>query len=221
MIAVVLGLGSIGSAGACDSNQELQAKLDEAMKRISEVKLYEAMKRLSEVKADLAAGDECPDDPEVPTGQFAQVTDPAVVKVLGESWRDPSGLVWGDLVKKVDGSISYMSEYAAETYCASKGARLPSQAEQAQLGIYLGAKKLDKNSTDGTPVYDKSGNVLFRYDYHGYQAKILPHLAYAWIWSNTPHPRGSDGAFVFGGDYGGIDIAHDRSYDDGAVRCVR
>jgi hypothetical protein len=205
MIAVVLGLGSIGSAGASDSNQELQAKLDEAMKL------------LSEVKADLAAGDECPDDPEVPTGRFAQVTDPAVVKDLGESWRDPSGLVWGDLVKKADGSNNYMSWYAAETYCASKGARLPSQAEQAKLGIYLGA--LNKNSTDGTFVYDESGNVLFRYDYHGCQAKILPHLADAWIWSNAPLPRGSDGAFVFNG--GVVDFFDFGRYVNGAVRCVR
>ncbi len=203
MIAVVLGLGSIGSAGASDSNQELQAKLDGVLKL------------LSEVKADIAAGNECPDDAEVPTGQFAQVTDPAVVKVLGESWRDPSGLVWGDLVKKADGSPNYMSWYAAETYCASKGARLPSQAEQKTLGIYLDA--LYKISTDGTFEYDESGNVLFRYDYRGYQAKILPHIADEWIWSNAPLPRDSDGAFVFNG--GGV--YYGNRYVNGAVRCVR
>jgi hypothetical protein len=66
------------------------------------------------------------------------------VAPLGEAWREPSrsdgspGLVWGDVVTNGHGQIQLMLRNQALRYCASFGARLPSQREYERLARYLG-----------------------------------------------------------------------------------
>jgi len=55
---------------------------------------------------------------------------------LGEAYRDPSGLVWGEPLKH-NGRI-FFNHYAAGFYCDSVQARLPTLTELEQLSIYFG-----------------------------------------------------------------------------------
>lgn len=75
---------------------------------------------------------------------------------LGEAWRDPEGLIWGDAVKNEYGLIRQMvqsSEYlkqigrplpkgqiGAKEYCESIGARLPSEKEFTWLVEHMGGQ---------------------------------------------------------------------------------
>lgn len=132
---------------------------------------------------------------------------------LGEAWRDPDGLVWGDIVKNENGSARYMvqsSEYmkeigkslpnrtlGAKEYCERIGARLPSREEFTRLREYMGAQ----SGTD-----------------RGYSPQVLPNLSDRWFWSSSVYPNVSDVAYFFYGRYGYI-YNYYRKYNY-AVRCV-
>jgi len=137
---------------------------------------------------------------------------------LNEAWRDPKGLIWGDIVKNEDGSIRYMvqsSEYmkkigrplpdgqlGAEEYCKSIGARLPTQEEFTRLREYMGARS---GTHEGYSHHDD---------------KILPNLNGHWFWSSSVYPSNTDYAYGFSGTDGYIVYYYYRYYNGGAVRCV-
>ena len=129
------------------------------------------------------------------------------IAALNEAWRDPSGMIWGDIVRNEDRSIHFMDQYQASTYCESIGATLPSREDFVRLREYMGARS-------GT--------------YEGYTPQVLPNFTrndggetYGnSFWSSSVHPDDSNGAYAFGGRYGAIGLYY-RYYDyDGAVRCV-
>jgi len=136
---------------------------------------------------------------------------------LGEAWRDPSGLIWGDIVKNEDGKVARMiqsSEYmkqigkplpdgklGAEEYCKSIGARLPSIEEFTQLREYMGARS---GTNEGYSHHDD---------------KILPNLRGYWFWSSSVNPYNTDNAYDFSGTNGYI-YDDNRIINNDAVRCV-
>ena len=129
---------------------------------------------------------------------------------LGEAWRDPSGLIWGDTVKETDGTIHGMNHYNAIAYCDSIDARLPSKEEFIQFRQYMGAQP----------------ERLMGYSHH--DDKILPNLKSYRFWSSSVDPDNIDLAYDFNGDDGFIYYGF-RNFDDskrsggdyyGAVRCV-
>jgi len=126
---------------------------------------------------------------------------------LGEAWRDASGMIWGDIVKKDDGSPRFMNHKDATDYCKSIGAELPSREDFIRLREYMGAK---------------SGSD------EGYTAQVLPNLTYTekgqvnsrYFWSSSVHPDHSYYAYDFGGRFGYIGY-YNRSFDNYySVRCV-
>mgnify|MGYP001579336401 CR=1 FL=1 len=133
------------------------------------------------------------------------------IAALNEAWRDPSGMIWGDIVTNDDHSIRYMDQYQATTYCESIGATLPSREDFARLRGYMGAT---------TAASEYSGS--------GYTPQVLPNLYRTvdgrsvsnYFWSSSVHPGGSDFGYVFFGRTGYVDD-YDRDYaDSSAVRCV-
>ncbi len=146
---------------------------------------------------------------------FTQVNDhPELIPFLGEQiWRQ-GDLMIGDVVKKRDGSIHYMTQNQAYNYCRSlaipeawwqqwwassersSGARLPSQRELEDWTRALGR---------GTP--------------DGYHPHSLPNLEGYEYWSSTRESSSSfRGAYFFDGDQGQVGF-EDRSSPK-AVRCV-
>ena len=87
---------------------------------------------------------------------------------LGEAYRDPSGLIWGDVVMDGQG-IDTMDQHSADEYCKSRNARLPTKEEYEQLTRYLGRSKEQGYSpflTDGITDY-------------------LPLLTFYWEWTSS------------------------------------
>jgi len=132
---------------------------------------------------------------------------------LGEAWRDPSGMIWGDIAKKEDGSPHFMTHKNATAYCAglkdaqgkSIGAVLPIWEDFIRLREYMGAK---------------SGSD------EGYAPQVLPNLTYTengqtrsrYFWSSSVDPDYSNFAYDFDGRLGG---SYYRNVDDyRSVRCV-
>ena len=119
---------------------------------------------------------------------------------LGEAWRDPRGLIWGDvvIVEDTDENPHYMNYAEATDYCISIGARLPSRAEFTALRQDMGAQS-------GT--------------YRGYTAQILPNLSYLYaFWSSSVYPQDPTEAYYFHG-YNGYIGYRARDFRD-EVRCV-
>ncbi len=122
---------------------------------------------------------------------------------LGEAYKDPSGLIWGSVVKTREGNIKYMNEQDAEKYCRSIGAQLPTGEEFEQLAMYLGQGA----GFDSSP-YLADGKT-----------EILPGLANHDFWSTSDHSYYRYSSWLFYGFGGSVD-----SYSHGnaafAVRCV-
>ena len=131
------------------------------------------------------------------------------VEKFGEAWRDPSGMIWGDIVTKEDGSPSFMNHKNAEAYCKRIGGRLPSGYLESQSGKH------------GFPDKDSDFVRLRKYmgakdgSIEDYTPEVLPHLTYKKdgktssryiFWSSSVHPDyPSLGAYGFGGLSGDID----------------
>ena len=116
---------------------------------------------------------------------------------LGEAWRDPDGLIWGDIVLKDDRTVHYMNHQDATNYCTSIGARLPSKEEFTSLREDMGARPGTKE---------------------GYSAQVLPNLSDYWFWSSSVYPSNAGYFYDFSGSNGNINY-YFRS-NDNAVRCV-
>lgn len=87
-------------------------------------------------------------------------------KVFGNAWRDPSGLVWGDLVVNEDGSPRYLDLQTAQNFCNAFGARLPSGWPEEQ------------NERNGGIDSDfvRLAKYLGQQTAEGYTPQILPNL---------------------------------------------
>lgn len=132
---------------------------------------------------------------------------------LGETWCDPTGLCWGDIVKNKDGSIRYIIQsyeyyekdssylpqggFGAKEYCESIGARLPSIEEFVRLREYMGARP---------GIYE------------GYRAQVLPNLSGYWFWSSSVYPSFAERVYAFSGVNGNIELNYRNNYI--MVRCV-
>lgn len=130
---------------------------------------------------------------------------------LGEAYRDPKGLVWGDIAKKTEGIVSFMNlmnHTDATNYCASIGARLPSKAEFTRLREYMGGL----SRTDG----DEEG-----YSDERYSAQVLSSFSDDFFWSSSVNPNTSDrldAFFAFNSLSGRISYFYRHRFN--AVRCV-
>jgi len=128
---------------------------------------------------------------------------------LGEAWRDPSGMIWGDIVMDQAGDDISMNHKNATEYCKSIGAKLPSKEDFIRLREYFGA----------LPGSDK-----------GYFPQVLPHLTYLEqgktvrgyaLWSSSFLPYDLDHVSIFNSYYGEFDhyYRHWVGYHN-PVRCV-
>jgi len=149
-------------------------------------------------------------------------------KGFGESWRDPSGMIWGNIAKNADGSIRHMSQYQAFDYCLSMN---PDSSERDRIRAAL---KAGRDPGRGVYLPRREDFVRLREymgarsgTYEGYTPQVLPNLTrneddrtYSnYFWSSSVHPDDSNYAYDFTLRYG--DIYNDnRDDDDGTVRCV-
>ncbi len=125
---------------------------------------------------------------------------------LGEAYRDPSGLIWGSVVKTSQGATKHMNEYDAKRYCESIGARLPTKVEFEQLARYLG-----QGTAEGYDPYLADGKT-----------EILPGLADRWFWSASVVSYNRSFAWYFYGGFSHYVGYNDfyRNFHSIAVRCV-
>lgn len=122
---------------------------------------------------------------------------------LGEAWQDPTGMIWGDLVKtEASPILNRVSHQEADDYCQSIGAVLPKVEDFKRLREYMGANA-------GSP--------------EGYEPQILPNLKDHKFW-NEGVSRDYDGmAYYFNGTVGNIGISGRGSsinQPDISARCV-
>lgn len=111
--------------------------------------------------------------------------------LLGKAWRDPSGLIWGDLVTNDKNRGRYMTYREAASYCESIYSRLPDIDEITKLRDWLG------------------GNF--------YSSQILSNLIGHSFWASI-HPDYPKSAYIFMGSSG--TIGTDGLSSHCAVRCV-
>ncbi len=62
-----------------------------------------------------------------------------IIEALGQAYRDPSRLIWGDVFRSFEfgGDYSFIGFKAANEFCKTRGARLPSKSEFMGLATYL------------------------------------------------------------------------------------
>ena len=138
---------------------------------------------------------ECREGEESRTTTGAVFTCDTTHFLLGEAWRDPRRLIWGDSVKMADGTIHRMNHHDATNYCASIGARLPSKKEFTLLR---------------EDMMDRVGTYKF------FNPQILPNL-FDWFWSSSVNPNNTDFGYAF---LASGDILLDNRSHHAAVRCV-
>jgi hypothetical protein len=114
---------------------------------------------------------------------------------LGEAWKDDSGIVWGDLVQDSAGQPALATQSQANDYCQKIGARLPSQMEFVQLGLFLG---------DGSQA--------------GFDPLSFPNLEGHLFWSSTFSSAFAQQAYVFHGSTGAVDFVNGQQ--QASFRCV-
>ena len=126
---------------------------------------------------------------------------------LGEAWRDPSGMIWGDIVKNKDGSARLMNQKDAIDYCKSIDLELPSSKDFVRLREYMGAKS--GSNADYAP------QILPKLTYTE-DGAIFGHL----FWSSSAYsPYNSLYAYYFDGYSGSVDYGF-RRFGDYSARCV-
>lgn len=70
---------------------------------------------------------------------------------LGEAYRDPSGLIWGDVVSDQAGKWIKLRQEAAEDYCKKLNARLPTETETFRLATDFGYDNTFRNPKSYQP----------------------------------------------------------------------
>ncbi len=199
-VAVALGMVLAQGAPVAQAAEACEQRVDELEREVRE--LLERVRRLEGAS----------DTHRTTTGAvFTRVA--PVHRDFGESWRDPSGMIWGDIAKNADGSIRHMDQYQATEYCQSLDAQPPSREDFARLRGYMGAT---------TAASEYVGT--------GYTPQVLPNLyryrtangrsVTNYFWSSSVHPDYSGSAYVFYGRTGFIDDVFRVYAGDFAVRCV-
>ncbi len=114
---------------------------------------------------------------------------------LGEAWRDPSGMIWGDVKRKG------ISQDVAIEYCTRIGAKLPSKYDFIRLREYLGAM---------------SGSI------GGYDPQdVLPNSVKGInFWSSTGYWYGTAQAYYFNARTGELDYEYIVRSGYFSARCV-
>lgn len=129
---------------------------------------------------------------------------------------------FGDIARNADGSVRYMNQYDAVSYCASQGIHLPSARELAQLSQSMGAAGVSETAKDGYNLIsakNADGKIdNFYFNYAGY-SRPTGDLGNNWLWSSSVNSYGSDYAYGLYGSYGDVDYVY-HTYLYGAVRCV-
>jgi hypothetical protein len=126
------------------------------------------------------------------------------IPAFGEAWRDESGMVWSNALKR-NGKTAHLDRATAIEVCKSIGAELPSQQDYERLSHDL---FVERHVVDGEI---RGGGV---------EAQILPNLMGEVFWTSARHPDFPQSTgFVF-------DFLHQQSieigltFTGGAVRCV-
>lgn len=131
---------------------------------------------------DQTSAGQCKDDRVVPRSGTIFLCD-ASMPVLGEAYKDPSGLIWGSPFMS-DGKVKEMDQKNADKYCKSIGARLPTRNDAENFASF---------------VYDKTyGYFPFLGDGKTY---VLPDL-FIGYWTSTSSPYDSDYAILASGSRG-------------------
>jgi hypothetical protein len=125
---------------------------------------------------------------------------------FGEAWRDPSGVIWGDIVRDESRKARLMNHKEAVAYCEAIGAVLPRRPDFVRLRGYFGTG---------------SGN---------YKNQILPNMTFEsngeakgfWFWGSTIHPAPPNFAYYFNGlsGVGYFDGRYREYVEELWVRCI-
>lgn len=126
------------------------------------------------------------------------------------AWKDPSGMVWGEIARDAQGKPLLMTYVEALKYCAERGAILPTANDFVRLREYMGAKLA---KTDGYQPQIFGGDF----------GSIAPGTN-RYLWSSTQTPRKNpkyegEQAFVFD-SYNGALGANGVSAKSYGTRCV-
>ncbi len=97
-------------------------------------------------------------------GQEHLFTRDTSVPTFREAWRDPSGMVWDDVVRNEDKSIRHLEWSEAAGYCEGIGAELPTKEDVVRLATYMGGFR---------------GGIWGAWSGAGYTPQVLPGLNYA------------------------------------------
>lgn len=92
--------------------------------------------RTKSVKIESFAEQKLTDDAEdgvVTTVMGCKFTRDNFNPALGETWKSPNGVVWGELELNTDGSPLFANIVKANKVCSDKGGRLPTQEEWKEL----------------------------------------------------------------------------------------
>jgi hypothetical protein len=132
------------------------------------------------------------------------------IPTLGVGWRDPTGMIWGEIVKNEDGSLRTFYQREALEYCQALGLQLPSFDDLWRLRAYQG----------GTT--ERYAGLPDQGDYSGYSPQILldhpDQYPNNFLWSSTPKPWHPGAFYVFRID--GYFSAQSEFRNDSAARCV-
>ena len=125
------------------------------------------------------------------------------IPALGKAWKDPSGMIWGDIVRTALGTVNEMDYSSAVEYCKRINAKLPSKEDFVRLREYMGA--IPGGYFPEVPP--------------GYKPQVLRHLSRHFFWSSSIPERDISDAYIFDGRSGSIGLGS-RYYYDNALRCV-
>ena len=124
------------------------------------------------------------------------------IRAFHEAWRDPRGILWGDVVINEDGSLATMEHQEATDHCRDIGGRLPSEEDFRYLIAAMGGRS-------------------------AYAPQVLPHLDGGFLyWSSSclgTTPCELTNTFYFVSQTGAYYLNNDirgRSYQSLHVRCV-
>jgi hypothetical protein len=96
-------------------------------------------------------------------------------RALGEAYRDPRGLIWGDMVMNWG---THLNQYQAANYCASISARLPTLEE-----FILVAKDMGFGSKKGYETHTSDGKF-----------EVLPHFILKYAYGFTKYQTSTPSA---------------------------
>jgi hypothetical protein len=132
---------------------------------------------------------------------------------LGEAYRDPSGLIWGDTVF-TDGEMKPVTQAEAQRICWDMGARLPSEADFRRFNNYL-----EKNRHGGNIPYLEDGETdvipHLNLEKNKRTSRVYSHL----FWTSTRWEWGAGYFKTYSADWGRFG-GSDGDSRDAYVRCV-